>query len=42
MDYGPLRDLTVNMRPEDLTEWSTFERIRAGLRQVSLEFRMER
>jgi hypothetical protein len=42
MDYAPLRDLTVNMRPEDLTDWGTFEKIRARLRQVSLVFHMER
>ena len=42
MDYAPLRDLTLNMRPEDLTAWGTFEKIRARLRQVSLEFHMER
>jgi hypothetical protein len=42
MDYAPLRDLTVNMRPEDLTEWGTFEKIRDLLGQVSLEFRMNR
>ena len=42
MDYAPLRDLTVNMRPEQLTDWDTFERIRDLLRQVSLEFLMER
>lgn len=41
-DYIPLRDLTVNLRPEQLTEWSTFTRIRELLAQVSLEFRMER
>jgi hypothetical protein len=42
MDYAPLRDLTVNMRPEDLTDWGTFEKIRARLREVSLVFHMER
>jgi len=42
MDYAPLRELTVNMRPEQLTDWDTFERIRGLLRGVSLEFRMER
>ncbi len=41
MDYAPLRDLTINMRPEELTEWDTFEKLRAQLRHVSLEFRME-
>jgi hypothetical protein len=42
MDYPPLRDLTVNLRPNQLTDWSTFEQIRDGLRHVSLAFRMER
>jgi hypothetical protein len=42
MDYAPLRDLTLYMRPEDLTDWRTFEKTRDRLRQVSLEFRMER
>jgi hypothetical protein len=42
MDYAPLRDLTLNIRPEDLTDWSTFEKTRDRLRQVSLVFRMER
>jgi hypothetical protein len=42
MDYAPLRDLTVNMRPEQLTDWGTFEKIRDRLRQVSLKFHMER
>ncbi len=42
MDYAPLRDLTVNIRPDQLTDWSTFEQIRHHLRHVSLEFHMER
>jgi len=42
MDYAPLRDVTVNMRPEQLTDWDTFERIRGLLREVTLEFRMGR
>jgi hypothetical protein len=42
MDYAPLRDLTVNIRPEQLTDWGTFEKTREWLRQVSLEFHMER
>jgi len=42
MDYAPLRDLTVNMRPEDLTAWDTFEKTRDRLRQVSLQFHMQR
>jgi hypothetical protein len=42
MDYSPLRDLTLNMRPEQLTDWGTFEQIRDHLRHVSLQFHMER
>jgi hypothetical protein len=41
MDYPPLRDLIVNLRPDQLTDWSTFEQIRNRLRHVSLEFYME-
>ena len=40
MDYAPLRDLTVNMRPEQLTDWATFEETRNRLRLVSLAFHM--
>jgi hypothetical protein len=40
MDYPPLRDLTVNMRPEQLTDWATFEEIRERLRHVALEFHL--
>jgi hypothetical protein len=42
MDYAPLRELTVNMRPEHLTDWGTFEKTRDLLRQVALRFHMER
>jgi TolB protein len=42
MDYAPLRDMTLNMRPEQLSDWGAFERIRERLMQVSLEFHMER
>ena len=42
LDYAPLRDTTMNMRPEQLTDWATFERTRDLLRQVSLDFHMER
>jgi TolB protein len=42
MDYPPLRDLIVNLRPEQLTDWGTFEQIRDRLRHVALEFHMER
>jgi hypothetical protein len=42
MDYAPLRDLTLNMSPEQLSDWGTFEKTRERLRQVSLEFHMER
>ena len=42
LDDAPLRDLTVNMRPGQLTDWGTFEQIRDRLRHVSLTFRMER
>ena len=42
MDFPPLRDLTVNLRPDQLTDWGAFEQIRNHLRHVSLEFHMER
>jgi hypothetical protein len=42
MDYAPLRDVTVNLRPDQLTDWGTFEQIRDRLRHVSLAFHMER
>lgn len=42
MDYAPLLDLTVSMRPEDLIDWGTFEKIKERLRHVSLEFMLER
>jgi len=42
MDYAPVRDLTLNMRLEQLLDWRTFQQIIDLLQQVSLEFRMER
>jgi hypothetical protein len=42
MEYPPLRDLIVNLRPGQLTDWNTFEQIRDRLSHVSLEFHMER
>jgi hypothetical protein len=41
-DYSPLRELTLNMRPGTLTDWSTYDGIRDLLQRVSLEFHMER
>ena len=42
MDYAPLRDLIVNMRPEQLTDWATFDEVRQRLRHVSLKFQLDR
>jgi len=42
MDYQPLLAMMLNMRSEQLGEWSTFEETRQLLRKVSLEFRMVR
>ena len=42
MDYAPLRELVLNMRPEQLTDWATFEEARNRLRQVSLTFQLDR
>ena len=40
MDYQPLLSMMLNMRSEQLGEWSTFEKTRQLLRNVSLQFRM--
>jgi hypothetical protein len=40
MDYQPLLSMMLDMRSEQLGEWSTFEKTRQLLRSVSLEFRM--
>jgi hypothetical protein len=40
MDDARLRDITWNMRPEQLTDWATFEKIRERLKNASLEFQM--
>ena len=42
MDYAPLRDPILNMRPGQLTDWATFEEARTRLRHVSLEFHLDR
>ena len=42
MDFQPLLSMMLNMRSEQLGEWSTFERTRQLLREVALEFRMVR
>ena len=36
MDYRPLLDSVLNIRPEEIPEWSTFEKIRALLQNVAL------
>ena len=40
IDYQPLLSTMLDMRSEALNEWSTFEKTRQLLRNVSLEFRM--
>ena len=40
MDYQPLLSMMLDMRSEQLGEWSTFEKTRQLLRNVSLQFRM--
>jgi hypothetical protein len=42
MDYAPVRDLTLNLRVEQLTDWRTFDRVAELLRGVTLEFRLDR
>ena len=41
MDFAPVRDLTLNLRLEQLTDWTTFEQISGLLKKVTLQFRME-
>ena len=41
MDYAPVRDLTLNMRVEQLLDWGTFQKITDLLRHVDLKIRME-
>ena len=40
LDYAPLREMATNMRPTQLTDWGTFERVQESLQHVVLEFRM--
>jgi hypothetical protein len=41
MDYAPLLDGMLNMTPEQLSNWETFEGIRRALRNVRIDFRLE-
>lgn len=41
MDYPPLLDATLNMTPERLSDWRTFEEMRRTLQGVRLEFRLQ-
>lgn len=42
LDYKPLLDATLNMKAEQLLTWSTFEELRAILRNVELLFSLEK
>lgn len=42
LEYPGFRDLTLNMRVEQLLDWGTFESIRAMLKRVKLDIAMER
>lgn len=42
LDSPELLEFVTRMRPEQLTDWATFEKIRKLLGAVKLEFRMER
>jgi hypothetical protein len=40
MDYPPLLDAMLNMTPEQLSDWQTFEGIRRTLKNVRIDFRL--
>lgn len=40
-DYKPLLDSVLNLRPEQLTDWSTFETIRALLQNAALTVKLQ-
>jgi hypothetical protein len=42
MDDAPLRNLILKMRPEQLTDWATFDEARQRLRHASLQFQLDR
>ena len=42
LDYPPLLESAFSVRPESLTDWSTFEGIRDMLKHVRLEFALEK
>ena len=42
MDYKPLLDSVLNLRPEQLTDWSTFETVRALLQDAALSVNLQR
>jgi hypothetical protein len=42
MDYGPLLQMSLNMREAELADWRTFEEIQNLLGDVHLEFRLHR
>jgi hypothetical protein len=41
MDYPPLLDGMLNMTPERLSDWETFESIRRALGNVRIDFRLQ-
>ncbi|MDZ4801042.1 MAG: carboxypeptidase-like regulatory domain-containing protein, partial [Bryobacteraceae bacterium] len=41
MDYAPLLNGVLNMTPEQLSDWETFEAIRRTLRDVRIDFRLQ-
>ena len=41
MDYAPLRDLTLNLKEQQLSDWGTYEEIRRLLEQVRLDVPLE-
>lgn len=42
LEYPGFRDLTLNIRVEQLLDWGTFESIRAMLKRVKLDVDLER
>lgn len=42
LDYRPIYETTLNMRVEQLLDWGTFEKMRGFLREVHLDFPLER
>jgi hypothetical protein len=42
LEHASLREFTFGLRAGQLTDWGTYENIRALVRHVTLEFRLEK